>query len=315
MPLHPQARAFLQFIAQSNAPSITTLDPVRVRQMDAEFVRGFAPARPEPIDRLETLTLPIAPDGIRVRLYAPAAEAALPILVYFHGGGWVLGSPDNVDPLCRTLANRARCLVASVDYRLAPEFKFPRPAEDAYAATDWIVRHATKLGGDPQRIAVGGDSAGGNLAAVTALMSRDRGDFSLVYQLLLYPVTHYNFETPSYLDLAEGYGLKREEMIWFWHHYLSAPADGHHPYASPLLAPNLSHLPPAHVVTAEYDVLRDEAEAYADRLRQAGVSVTQQRYLGTIHGFIGMAEILETGREAIAQVSDRLQRALHQGNG
>jgi acetyl esterase len=241
------------------------------------------------------------PDGrVPIRVYTPEGRGSLPVLVYFHGGAFTLGSIDAEDAVCRRLANGAGCIVVSVEYRLAPEHKFPAGVEDSYAATKWVADHAHDLHGDPARIAVGGSSAGGNLAAVVALMSRDRGGPPLVHQLLLYPVTNYAFDTRSHWECGKGYMLTTDMMMWNWDLYLRNEADGRNPYASPLQADDLSGLPPALVITAEYDPLRDEGEAYALRMRQAGVSASCKRFDGILHGGLPPATQGEPFREAIA---------------
>jgi acetyl esterase len=244
-----------------------------------------------------------------VRIYTPAGTGPFPLLVWFHGGGWVLGDLDSADPTARHLAVGAGCVVVSVDYRLAPETKFPGAADDCYAATQWTVQHAAAMHGDPDRIAVGGDSAGGNLAAAVSLMARDRRGPSLAFQLLVYPVTHCNFTTSSYQSFAEGYMLTRTSMQWYWNHYLQDVADANNPYAAPLVARDLSGLPPALVITAECDPLCDEGAAYAQRLKEAGVPTTYSCYDGMIHGFFGMPAALDKGRLAVAEASAALQKA------
>ena len=200
-------------------------------------------------------------------------------------------------------------MVLSVDYRLAPETKFPGAADDSYAATVWAAQHATRLNGDASKIAVGGDSAGGNLAAAVALMARDRGGLSLAFQLLVYPVTARDFDRSSYRQNAEGYGLTLDAMRWYWDHYLQHPEDASNPYAAPLVAENLKSLPPALVITAECDPLRDEGEAFAKRLQAAGVPTTYSLYDGMIHGFFGMTAVLDQGKQAMAEACAALQQA------
>jgi acetyl esterase len=229
--------------------------------------------------------------------------------VWFHGGGWVVGDLESADATARHLTVGANCVVVSVDYRLAPETKFPGPAEDCYAATKWVAQNAASINVDPGRIAVGGDSAGGNLAAAISLMARDRGGPPLALQLLVYPVTDRDFSTESYIQNAEGYQLTRDSMVWYWEHYLKDDADAVNPYAAPLQAQDLRNLPPALVITAEYDPLRDEGEAYAHRLEAAGVNTTCTRYDGMIHGFFGMAAAIDKGKQAIAQASAALKAA------
>jgi acetyl esterase len=218
--------------------------------------------------------------------------------VFLHGGGWVLCSLDTHDQTCRALTRDAGTITVSVDYRLAPDGRFPAAAEDAYAATTWAAEHAGELGGDPRRLAVAGDSAGGNLAAAAALMARDRGGPALAFQLLVYPVLDHRRVTPSHRENAEGFFLTGVHMRWYWEQYLGPDGDGAHPYASPGLAGDLAGLPPAHIVTAECDPLRDEGEDYARRLRDAGVPVEVVRYDGMFHGFFGMAELLPGARRA-----------------
>ncbi len=223
---------------------------------------------------------------LALRVYTPAGKGPFPLMVFFHGSGFVVCSLDTHDGMCRNLCAGTGCVVVSVDYRLAPEAKFPAAPDDCLAATRWAAANAAALGADPGRILVAGDSAGGNLAAVTALRIRDEGGPALLGQLLIYPVTdYYDSGSPSMIENAEGYGLTRAGMIWFWNHYLPAPEDGANPHASPLRARNLSGLPPALVVTAELDPLRDEGEAYAERLRQAGVKTEMKRWDGMNHGF------------------------------
>jgi acetyl esterase len=224
--------------------------------------------------------------SLPLRIYTPLGTGPFPLMVFFHGSGFVVCSLDTHDGMCRNLCAGTGCLVVSVDYRLAPEHKFPAAPDDCLAATRWAVANAGALGGDPGRVFVAGDSAGGNLAAVTALRLRDEGGPKLLGQLLIYPVTdYYDPGTASMMENADGYGLTRHGMIWFWDHYLASPSDGANPSASPYRAADLGGLPPALVVTAEYDPLRDEGENYADRLRQAGVPTEMKRWDGMNHGF------------------------------
>jgi acetyl esterase len=259
---------------------------------------------------VEDRRIPGAAGEIGVRVYRPEGRAPLPALVYFHGGGWVIGSLETHDGACRELANRVGCVVVSVDYRLAPESRYPAAAEDCYAATKWVAGNAQALGVDPARIGIGGDSAGGNLTAVVALMARDRGGPALRHQLLIYPVTDADFGRPSYRENAEGYLLTTKAMEWFWGHYVPDPAQRAEPYAAPLRAKDLAGLPPAFVITAEYDPLRDEGEAYAKRLQQAGVPTRLQRYDGAIHGFFAMGLLSEVARTALADAVAEAKRAL-----
>jgi acetyl esterase len=268
-----------------------------------------APAEVEEVARMEERALPGPEGDVLVRIYWPQGEGPHPCLVYFHGGGFVIGSLDTHDGTCRTLCNGGGCVVVSVDYRMAPENPFPAAPEDCYAITRWVAENAASLDADATRLAVGGDSAGGNLAAVVALMARERQGPVLCFQLLIYPVTDCAFDTPSYSENAEGYFLTQGHMKWFWQQYLKDPSDGAHPHASPLRADDLGSLPPALCITAEFDPLRDEGEAYAARLREAGVAVTTSRYDGMFHGFFGMGLVLDRARDAVEEACAALRSA------
>jgi acetyl esterase len=244
---------------------------------------------------------------IKIRAYRPAVDGTPGVIAYFHGGGWALGSLDGFDAVCRALAEAAGALVAAVDYRLAPEHPFPAGLDDALAAVRWLAAHAGELGADPARLAVAGDSAGGNLAAVVALRLREH--VPLRHQTLIYPACGAALNTPSYREFGTGFGLTTEGMRRFWDLYLDG-ADGTDPDASPLRASDLSGLPPAYVLTAEADVLRDEGEAYARALRDAGVEVTARRWPGTIHGFWRWQAAAEPARAAVAEVGAALHAAL-----
>ncbi len=285
MPLHPDAQASMDARAAAGAHPTNTLSPDEAR---AQHNRLAAMAGPgEPVARVQDCEIPGPAGSIALRIYHPALAAPLPIIVYIHGGGWVLGNLDTTDALCRNFANLSQCIVVSTNYRHAPEHKFPAALEDAYAATKWVSENAASFGGDASRLAVCGTSAGGNLAAAVALMARDRGAPHIAFQVLIVPVTNFSFDTDSYRANADGYVLTREVMEWCWSHYLEHPQDSANPYASPLCAPDLSGLPPAFIATAEYDPLRDEGKAYADRLRDAGVPVEYHCYEGMIHSFLG----------------------------
>lgn len=227
--------------------------------------------------------------------------------MYFHGGGWVLGDLDTHDGFCHALAKTSGCLVVSVDYRLAPEHRFPAAVEDAYAATKWVADNAVAIRADRGRLAVGGDSAGGHLAAVVALMARDRSGPRIDLQILIYPITDCNFDTPSYLENQDGYMLTRNLMQWFWNHFIENEVDARHPYASPLQASDLSNLPEALIITAEYDPLRDEGEDYGQKMAAAGVNVRVSRYPGMMHAFVRMLARLDAARDALKEVSEMMQ--------
>ena len=297
-------------IEQMAAMGLKPFDQQTVAEARASILAlATAAGPPEAVARVEDRRVPGSVGEIPVRIYTPEGSAPFPVLVYFHGGGWVIGNLDTHDAVCRLLANRAGCLVVSVDYRLAPEDPYPAAAEDAYAATRWVAAHAATLGGDAGRIAVGGDSAGGNLTAVVALMARDRGGPPLVHQLLVYPVTDAPGDNASYRDNGAGYLLTAEMMRWFWGHYTAGETSRRDAFLSPLHARDLRGLPPALVITAEFDPLRDEGEAYAERLRAAGVAVRCSRYPGMIHGFFGMTALLDRAREAIDEAASALRAA------
>jgi acetyl esterase len=261
-----------------------------------------------PVAVVRDLVAPGPHGPIPLRLYRPAAApaAGTAALVFFHGGGWVLGNLESHDGMCRHLAERSGCVVVAVDYRLAPEHKFPAPLDDAGAATAWVAAQAGALGLDPARIAVGGDSAGGNLAAALCLAARDAGGPAIAWQMLLYPATDFAMDTPSHRRFEEGHLLTRESMLWFRDHYLTSPEEAAAWRASPLRAASVAGLPPALVLTASHDPLRDEGEAYGRRLAEAGVPVTLWRVPGQIHGFLPMGKAIA----ASAAVLDRLAAAL-----
>ncbi|HEX2501770.1 MAG TPA: alpha/beta hydrolase [Methylomirabilota bacterium] len=307
MPLDPQAQRVVDAIAALNLKPTEQSTPEEARESIRSRTAALGPV--EDVAAVADHRVPVAGGEITVRLYSPGGSGPHPVLVYYHGGGWVVGDLYTHDGLCRSLANATRCAVLSVDYRLAPEFKYPVATEDSYAALGWAVANADRLGIDRHRVAVGGDSAGGNLATVVALMARERGGPPLVHQTLIYPVTDHGLDTPSYRENATGYVLTREGMRWYWDHYLARESQGEEPYASPLRAPSLAGLPPALVITAECDPLRDEGEAYAARLRDAGVPVTLTRYAGMYHGFVRMTHFLDKARTAVDEIAGSLQKA------
>jgi acetyl esterase len=310
MPVHPQALALAEQLGP--AVDITKGDLAEIRRMLDENSRQGP--RPD-VAAVKDLEVPGPAGSIPVRVYRPSERTDLPVLVYLHGGGWAICSLETHDASCRQLANDAGCMVVSVDYRLAPEHPFPAAPEDCYAALTWTAENAASLGGDPRRLAVGGDSAGGNLSAVVSLMARDRKGPRLCHQLLVYPVTDHAFDTDSYRENADAPILTREIMQGFWSYYLSRAEDGRHPYASPLRAEDVSGLPPAHVITAEYDPLRDEGEAYARRLSDAGVPVVQRRFDGMVHGFFGFGELIDVAREAVDDATRELRHAFDAARG
>jgi acetyl esterase len=307
MPLDPGLKLVLDQLAANPGPQLHELP---VAQARAFFDQMQLPRPEVKVAEVSDRKIPGPGGEIPVRIYRPEGRAPFPALVYFHGGGWVIGGIETHDGSCRDLANRIGCVVVSVEYRLAPESRFPAAAEDCYAATQWVAAHAAELGVDAKRIAVGGDSAGGNLAAVVALMARDRRGPALRHQLLIYPVTDADFSRASYRENAEGYLLTTKAMEWFWGHYVPDRAQRTEAYAAPLRAKDLAGLPPAFVLTAEYDPLRDEGEAYARRLEQAGVPTVLKRYAGAIHGFFAMGLLAQVGRDAVEDAAAAVRAAL-----
>jgi len=308
MPVDPQVQELLDQHAESGPPMYTL--SVEEARSALDMMGQFLWSEPEPVGKVEDRIIPGPAGQIPIRIYTPHGRGPFPVLLLFHGGGYVLGNIDINSGPCRALTNAAGCIVVSADYRLAPEHKFPAAVEDGYAVSKWVAEHASAIDGDPTRIAVGGESAGGNLAAVIALMARDRGTPRLVYQLLLYPFTNYAFDTPSYEECADGYLLTKQDMVWFWDYYLGSEEDGLSPYASPARAQDLRGLPPAMVVTAEFDPLRDEGEAYAAQLRDFGVPVVCKRYKGMIHGFFSfpLDQVKETAHELAAGLRSAFAR-------
>ena len=305
MPVDPQIQALLDM--GTGVPATNTLSVVEARVQYEGRVRLMVPA---PDVGAVTERSVEGPGGdLRLRIYRPAGQGPFPLLAFFHGSGFVLCSLDTHDGMCRHLCAGAGCVVVSVDYRLAPEHKYPAGLDDCVFATRWIAEHAAELEGDADRLAVAGDSAGGNLAAAAALCIRDLAGPRLIGQLLIYPVTDYHTPgTPSYDENADGYGLTRDTMVWFWDHYLTDPSEAANPYVSPLRAHDLANLPPALVVTAEYDPLRDEGEYYAEKLRAAGTPTITSRWDGMNHGFFFWVGRVDKAGEAMAESCRWLRR-------
>jgi acetyl esterase len=310
MPLDLQVKALLDFIGITTMPPLETLTVEEARARSAAFAEMRRQMATEPVDSVRDVMATGPAGEIPIRIYAPKSSGPSPALIYLHGGGWVLGDLDGYDPLCRSLANSVPCTVLSVDYRLGPENKFPAAVHDSYAALEWIAAHAGELGIDPSRIAVGGDSAGGNLSAVISQMTRDRRGPKIAFQLLIYPATDMRMSSASIEENADGPILTKAGIIWFMNHYLNGPEDRTNPWASPLLANDLAGLPPAFILTAECDPLRDEGEAYGRKLQAAGGHAEILEYKGMPHGFFSFAAALEGGRRAMADSADRLRSAL-----
>jgi acetyl esterase len=308
MTLQPEIEAQLARMAAAGSPPLERQSVAQARRIHVEGAAALA-GPPAEVAAVDDQTIPGPAGDLRVRVYTPHGEPPFPIVVWFHGGGWVVGTLDSYDTVCRALAAAVPAVVVAADYRLAPEHRYPAAVEDAYAATLWASRNAAGLGGTQQRLAVAGDSAGGNLAAVVALGARDRGGPAIGFQLLVYPITDVAMDTASYREHADGYYLTAAGMRWYWDHYLGG-ADGTAPDASPLRAAFLGALPPALVITAEHDVLRDEGEAYAARLRDAGVPAAVSRYPGMVHGFFRWRAVTPAADAAIQEAAAALRAAL-----
>lgn len=290
---------------RDDIPPLYTMSLADARAADLASIRDSG-GEPEPVYEVTNLTIPGPGGELPLRLYRPASERPLPALLYFFGGGWVLGTIDTADGVSRSLANSSGALVIVVGYRLAPEHPFPAAIDDCYATVRWVAKHAVEIGADPARLAVGGDSAGGNLAAAVALRARADG-LALVGQLLVYPNTDQLADDESMRAAEDPFLFNRYSVAWYRQHYLANPGDAANPLASPLRAEKLAGLPPALVITAEYDPLRDQGEAYARRLADDGVQVELSRYPGMAHGFFTMIGTVDASRAAIEQAASRLR--------
>jgi acetyl esterase len=311
--LDAQAEVWLKGVAEAARRPLNemTVDEARAAY---DAIVADCGLRAESLRDISDRTIAGSGRSIPIRIYTPEGSGPFPVLVYFHGGGWVLGGLEAAHGTCIPLANRAHAMVVSVDYRLAPEHPFPAAVDDCYAATNWVADNAALINGDAERIAVAGHHAGGGLAAVISLLARETGSPSLMFQLLLYPVTNFDFATSSYEKYGEGYFLTTKLMKWFQRQYLTGQDDADDWRALPLRAADLSGLPSAHVITAEFDPLRDEGEAYAARLSASGVEVTVKRYDGQIHAFATeLAGIIDAGRTVIEEVGMRLRQVFRGG--
>ena len=311
--LHPHAKALLDLMIERQVPPTHTLSPAEARHFYRER-RAVTQPEPPAIGEVRELSAPGPHGPIALRLYQPQAKAerraAPPVLVYYHGGGWVIGDLDTHDTLCRQLALGSGCAMVAVDYRMAPEFRFPAAVDDSLAATRWVRDHAGELGVDASRLAVGGDSAGGNLAAVVSIAARDAGDLPIAFQLLIYPATDQRRGWPSHTHNGQGYLLTHETMDYFHDHYITDKAWDLDWRASPLLHEDLSKLPPALLLTAGYDPLRDEGIQYSHALTVAGNRVTHINFERQIHGFITMGRVIDEANAAVAICAAELKRAL-----
>ncbi|AMM24244.1 alpha/beta hydrolase [Variovorax sp. PAMC 28711] len=310
--LHPQARALIDLMVERGVPPTHTLSPADARKFYRER-RTFTQNEPLAVAEVRDLTAESGGAAIPLRLYRPAgsqATDALPVLVYYHGGGWVIGDLDTHDVLCRELANGSGCAVVAVDYRMGPEHRFPAAVDDVLAATRWVRTNAVSLGVDADRLAVGGDSAGGNLAAVVAIAARDAGDLPIAFQLLIYPATDMRRGHASHVTNGDGYMLTKDTIAYFHDHYIIDPAHDLDWRASPLLQSDLKGLPPSLLITAGYDPLRDEGLDYARALTAAGNRVSYVCFERQIHGFITMGRVLDEANTAVSLCSAELRRAL-----
>ncbi|MGI5359255.1 alpha/beta hydrolase [Streptomyces sp. CA-252508] len=313
MDFDPQLQALYDRRAAEGAGPLYEMTLAEARAADLAAVRAGA-GTPEPVREVFDELIPGPAGALPVRVYRPRADRGpLPVLVYFFGGGWTLGSVETSDAICRGLANAAGCLTVAVGYRLAPENKFPAAVHDCFAGLRWASDNAVRLGGDPARIAVGGDSAGGNLAAATTLMARDTGGPAILAQLLVYPNTDYFADTPSRREITDPLLFNDKSVQWYWDNYLTSSQEGDDPLVSPLRAPSHAGLPRALVITAEYDPLRDEGEQYARCLRDSGVEAECTRYPGVTHGFFAMAGTLDAGSRAVEQAAAFLRTAFDGG--
>ena len=308
MAVDPQVRELLDGLDAAGGPRYIEMSAVDGREWFANLRRPSE----LPIGHVEDRTIPGPAGKLPVRLYTPVGATAdvLPALVFFHGGGWVIGDLESHDPVCRALANASGCKVIAVDYRLAPEHPWPAAPDDCFAAVKWVVEHAESIGVEGQRIAVGGDSAGGNLAAAVTLRARAAHAPHISFQLLIYPALDAGMGSASTQENAEGYFLEKAGMGWFYGHYIPAGTDVRIPDISPLYAGDLAGLPDAHVVTAGYDPLRDEGHDYAGKLKAAGVAVSYANYPGVVHGFFGFQATVDVAREAIQIAGSALAEAL-----
>lgn len=313
MNIFPKTRQFLDTLAEAGGPPLYTLTPDEARKVLSQAQAGPVQA---PAAQTQDRTIPVGPTGeTRLRIYRPqGAKKNLPVVMYFHGGGWILGDVNTHDRLVREIADGAQAAVVFVDYDRAPESRYPTQIEAAYAATQYVAEHAREFGVDAARLAIAGDSVGGNMVAAVSLMAKERKGPAIGFQVMFYPVTDANFETGTYKEFAEGPWLTREAMKWFWNAYLPDEAQRKDPLASPLRASvdELRGLPPALIITDENDVLRDEGEAYAGKLAEAGVQVTAVRQLGIIHDFVMLNGLSETpaARGAITLATSMLRQAL-----
>jgi len=313
MPVHPQVERYLEDISKVDLPPFEEMTP--------EFIRSTLTPSPEPhlpAKIIENHLIPVDESEIEIRIYTPEIDSDnqpedWPALIFYHGGGWVMGTLDAYDGVCQDLSGTAGCKVLSVDYRMAPEFPYPVPFQDSFSAAEWIVKNASALDIDPQRIAIGGDSAGGNLATAVAIKARESTTLNLLYQLLIYPVTNYRFDTESYQKFGSNYFLTKRAMEWFWDQYLPDESAGREIYASPLRCKDLSGLPDALVISAGYDPLYSEVVEYINLMKKSGINVEHVDYADMIHGFFRRSDIYDRAFEAVELAGTTLKKVFSQG--
>ncbi len=307
MKMDLQTESFLNDFNSFDLPPMEVLPIDFVRQN----VEAQIPTSDVEVKEIHSITIPGQQREIPLRIYIPNGDGPFPVLVTFHGGGWIFGSLDVHDPFCRDISSQASMIVVSVDYCLAPEHKFPAPLEDCYLALTWTAANIHKYRGDTSKLVLCGDSAGGNLAAALTLMTRDRHGPNISFQVLIYPVVQHRFNTPSYEKFAQKYFLTKSSMEWFWSLYLPSDSDGNNPYASPLFAKDFAKLPPALIILAEFDPLHDEGKLYAQKLEQAGVPIMIKSY-PSIHPFVAFAHQLSIGKTAIGDIAKTLHEFFHE---
>ena len=318
----PQMQAVLDQLAKLGPKPLDTLSPAEARKQPspADAVMALLKSQgkstaPEAVGKVENKTFPGPAGPVPIRIYTPAGSGPFPVILYIHGGGWVIANLDTYDGSARALTNAAQAVLVSTHYRQAPEHKFPAAHDDTWAAYEWVLKNAKSFNGDASRVALAGESAGGNMAAAIALMARDRKVQMPVHQLLIYPVTNHAFDTPSYQENATAKPLGKAGMKWFFGHYLKSAADGDNPRVSMLRATNLKGLPPATIITAQIDPLRSESEMYGKKLREAGVDVHHQHYDGVTHEFFGMGAVVDKAKQAVEVAGNRLKAAFNKQHG
>ncbi len=317
-PPEPQMKAVLQSLAELKPKPIEKLSPAEARKQPGPpdavkrtLKKQGKPITPEPVGKVMDTTIPGAAGKIPARVYTPSGSGPFPVIVYYHGGGWVIAGINAYDSSCRALSNAANAVVVSVGYRLAPEARFPAQHEDSYAALQYVMKNASSMGGDPKKVAVVGESAGGNLATAVCLMARDRKGMMPVYQVLVYPITDSRLDFPSMEINKNAKPLNTPMMAWFLNHTISQPADKNNKYLAVLRNPNVSGLPPATIIAAQIDPLLSETEEYSNKLKKAGIPVRYKYYPGVTHEFFGMGAVVDKGKDAVNFAAEGLKSAFN----